>query len=136
LNHAAEGYSNVGNDSPLVLAGDRVWIGGGWVGNKPTYTLEAYPADTDQLMKEKAPLVSVPLVDSYRGVKILYAGNSLWLLWTRGDKPGFLYQLDPQTGATLNSLDLVEAQDWAKGDVPIDIDVPSTLPQRVIICGS
>jgi hypothetical protein len=124
LNHAKEGYSNVGDKSPLVLAGDRMWITGVWSGAKPTYTLEAFPADVGQLMKETKPLVSVALMDDPEKVKMLYAGNYLWLLWTSGNKPGILYQLDPQTGAILNSLDLVKAQTWDKGGVPIHNDLP------------
>jgi len=55
---------------------------------------------------------------------MLFAGNSLWLLWTSGDKAGLLYQLNPQTGATLNSLDLVKAQIWPKDGIPINNDLP------------
>jgi hypothetical protein len=121
LDHAEEGYSNVGDISPLVLAGDRMWVAGAWSGTKPTYTLEAYSADLDQLMKEKGPLASVPLMDDPQKVKMLFAGNYLWLLWTNGDKKGLLYQLDPQTGATINTLDLVGDLGGAKGDNPQDL---------------
>jgi hypothetical protein len=124
LNHASEGYSNVGDNSPVVLAGDKVWIGGGWSGTKPTYTLEAHWADMDQLMQETKPLVSVPLPDSYQEVKMLFAGNFLWLLWTGGEKVGFLYQLDPQTGATINSLDVAV-------DKAPDEFVADTAPQDI-----
>jgi hypothetical protein len=120
LNHANEGYSNVGDSSPLVLAGDRIWITGAWPGSKPTYTLEAFSADPDQLKQETKPLVSVPLIDDPQKVKLLYAGNSLWLLWTSGDKKGYLYQLDPHTGATINMLDLIGDQGRAKGNSPMD----------------
>jgi hypothetical protein len=121
LNHSEEGHSNVGSGSPLVLAGDRVWIGGVWSGNKATYTLEAFTADVDQLMKETKPLVSIPLMDSPVKIKLLYAGNYLWLLWLRGEQAGFLYQLDPQTGATINSLDLVGDQGQVITNDPMDI---------------
>ena len=63
-------------------------------------------------------------MDTPQKVKMLFAGNSLWLLWTSGDKAGFLYQLNPQTGATLNSLDLVKAQVWLKDGIPINNDLP------------
>ena len=118
LNHASEGYSNVGGDSPIVLAGDRVWIGGGWSGTNPTYTLEAYPADMDQLLQQTKPLVSVPLPGSQRA-KMVFARNSLWLLWTGGENMGFLHQLDPQTGATINKVRV--AMDKAPGDFVADL---------------
>ena len=98
-----------------------MWIGGGWVGNKPTYTLEAFTADVDQLMKETKPLVSIPLMDSPEKIKLLYAGNYLWLLWLRGEQAGFLFQLDPQTGATINSLDLGGDQGKVVTNDPTDI---------------
>ncbi len=115
LNHAKEGYSNVGDSSPLVLAGDRVWIAGAWSGTKPSYTLEAFSAGLDQVVQETKPLASVSLPDNPQKMKMLFAGKSLWLLWTSGDKLGYLYQLDPQTGATINTLDLVGDQGKAKG---------------------
>jgi hypothetical protein len=119
LHDAQKGDSNVGDESPLVLAGDRVWIAGSWAGTPPTYTLDAFSADMGQLMQETKPLVSVPLMDDPRKVKMLFADNFLWLLWTRGEKTGFLYQLDPQTGATINSLDV--AVDQAPGEFLADI---------------
>jgi len=110
-----------GISDPLVLAGDRMWIVGGTIGNKPTHTLDAYSADLDQLIKEKGPLASVPLTADPQGSRLFMAGSYLWLLWTQEEKIGFLYQLDPQTGATINTLDLVGDQGRAKGDVPRDI---------------
>jgi hypothetical protein len=105
--------------STMTLAGDRMWmVSSGGAGQN--LTLAAYPADMDQLMKETKPLVIVPLMDSSHSVRILFAGNSLWVLWTSGDKRGFLYQLDPLTGATINSLDLVGDQGRKKGDIPHD----------------
>lgn len=106
--------------SIMTLAGDRIWMVTGGEGGGQPLTITAYPADMDQLMKETKPLVIVPLMDSSHSVRILFAGNSLWVLWTSGDKRGFLYQLDPQTGATIDSLDLVGDQGRAKGDIPHD----------------
>ncbi|MGA2491097.1 MAG: hypothetical protein ABSF99_13100 [Anaerolineales bacterium] len=105
--------STIGMGSQMTLAGDRMWFTGGSLassGGKPTYDLEAYSADTDQLMKETKPLVIVPWTDDTAEMKMLFAGNFLWVLTTHGDKRGYLYQLDPQTGATLNTLDVIGNQ--------------------------
>ena len=95
-------------------------VTGGKGGGQPL-TITAYPADMDQLMRETKPLAKVTLMDESHQIKILYAGNYLWLLWMSGDKRGVLYQLDPQTGATINSLDLVGDQGRSKGDIPRDM---------------
>jgi hypothetical protein len=113
--------SGVGPADPLVLAGDRIWIGSGISGDNPTYSLEAYTADVDQLMNDTGSLASVPLLDSYQSIKMLYAGKYLWLVYTHGEKPGILCQLDPITGETINSLDLIGDQGRSKGDVPVDM---------------
>ncbi|GEM_PF-5302379 len=121
LVHQADGSSGIGPTDPLVLAGDRIWIGRGISGTNPTYSLEAYPADLDQLMKETGPIASVPLPESYKTIRMLYAGDYLWVVYALGDKPGILCQLDPQTGETINSLDLIGEEGRSKGDVPQDI---------------
>lgn len=107
--------------SIMALAGDRMWMAGrgGGDGNQ-NMTIVAYPADMDQLMKETKPLATVRLMNNGSQFGLLYAGNYLWLLWKGSDERGFLYQLDPQTGATINSLDLVGDQGRAKGDIPHD----------------
>lgn len=107
--------------SIMTLAGDRIWMVTGGEGGGQPLTITAYPADMDQLMKTTKPLAKVTLMDKSHQIKMLYAGNYLWLLWMAGDKPGFLYQLDPQTGETINSLDLVGGQGRAKGDIPRDM---------------
>jgi hypothetical protein len=110
----------IGN-SIMALAGDRMWmVGSGGGEGDQNMTLNAYPADMDQLMKEIKPLATVRLMDSGSQIGLLYAGNYLWLLWKGSNERGFLYQLDPQTGATINSLDLVGDQGRAKGDIPHD----------------
>jgi hypothetical protein len=121
LVHRADGSSGVGPGNPLVLAGDRIWIGKGISGANPTYSLIAYSANMDQLMNETGPLASVPLQDSYQKIKMLYAGNYLWVVYTHGVKPGILCQLDPQTGETLNTLDLIGDEGRSMGDVPQDL---------------
>jgi hypothetical protein len=114
LVHQGDGSSGVGPANPLSLAGDRIWIGRGISGTNPTYSLEAYTADIDQLMIETGPLASV-----------LYAGGYLWLVYTLGEKPGILCQLDPITGETISSLDLIGDQGRSKGDVPVDMATES-----------
>jgi hypothetical protein len=107
--------------SIMALAGDRMWMAGSGGGEGgQNMTIVAYPADMDQLMKETKPPAPVRLMNKGRQFGLLYAGNTLWLLWKGSDERGFLYQLDPQTGATINSLDLVGDQGRAKGDIPKD----------------
>jgi outer membrane protein assembly factor BamB len=108
--------------SIMTLAGDRMWMAGrgGGDGNQ-NMIIVAYPADMDQLMQKTEPLATVRLMDDGSQFGLLYAGNYLWLLWKGSAERGFLYQLDPQTGATINSLDLVGDQGRSKGDIPVDI---------------
>lgn len=120
LDHSG-GSSGVGPSSPLVAAGDRMWIGQTVAGTNPFRTLAAYWANMDLLMEETAPLASVPLPDDPQKCKLFSAGDCLWVLWTGGEQAGFLYQLDPQTGATVNSLDLVGDEGRSISDVPMDI---------------
>jgi hypothetical protein len=103
------GLATEGAGSPVTFAGDRMWIVGQYM-NHPDHILEAYWADTDQLMKETKPLVIVPWTDNTVEMKLLFAGNFLWVLTTHGDRRGLLYQLDPQTGVTLNTLDVIGGQ--------------------------
>ncbi len=99
-------------------------MAGGWpaesLGDSPEYILEAYPTNIDEAMKTTGPLVSVPLPDDDSNVMMIFAGDYLWLVCT-GDKVGWLYQLDTQTGETINSLDLVGDEGRAVGDIPMDI---------------
>lgn len=125
LVHQADGSSGVGPADPLVLAGDRIWIGRGISGVNPTYSLEAYTADVDRLMGDKGPLAGVPLLDSYQSIKLLYAGGYLWVVYTGGDQAGLLCQLDPQTGETINSLDLVGDAGRSISDIPQSIAAES-----------
>ena len=97
-----------------------MWMAGSGGGGNQNMTLNAYPADMDQLMKQTKQLVSVRLMANSSQFRLLYAGNFLCLLWYGGDQRGFLYQLNPQTGATLNSLDLIGDQGRKKGDIPKD----------------
>jgi hypothetical protein len=107
--------------SIMALAGDRVWMVTSGAGGGQNLTITAYPADMDQLMKATKPSAIVTLMDSSHQIGMLYAGKYLWLLWKSGEKRGFLYQLEPQTGATVNSLDLVGDEGRAKGDIPLDM---------------
>jgi hypothetical protein len=115
------GSVSVGS-SIMVLAGEKMWMAGRGGGDGgQNMTIVAYPADMDQLMKETQPPTPVRLMNNGSNFGLLYAGNYLWLLWKGSDERGFLYMLDPQTGATINSLDLIGDQGRAHGNVPIDI---------------
>jgi hypothetical protein len=122
LNNSGDKLGNVYiGKSIMALAGDRMWMAGSGGGEGgQNMTINAYPADMDQLMQETKPLVTVRLMNNGSNFGLLYAGNYLWLLWKGSDERGFLYQLDPLTGATINSLDLVGDQGRKKGDIPHD----------------
>ncbi len=63
---------------------------------------------------------SGPLLDT-DSVQMLYEDNTLWLIYTDGQKLGWLYQLDPKTGATLASLDLVGDSGGSISNLPWDM---------------
>jgi hypothetical protein len=117
LSEEADGMGN-----PMVLAGDKIWMAGGWgAPDGSPYVLEAYPADVEQGMQTTGPLLSASSPDDASAIKLFYAGGYLWVLDTLGDKMGWLFQLDPQTGEIVNSLDLVGDESRAVGDLPMDI---------------
>ena len=62
------------------------------------------------------PLQTLPAVDDHP-LSLLYDGHALWLL-AGGKNQGALFQLDPQSGATVNRLDIPAS---VEGDVPVDI---------------
>ncbi len=123
MNNSGDKVGSVSiNDSIMVLAGDRMWMAGRGGGDGgQNMTIVAYPADMDQLMKETQPPAPVRLMNNGSEFGLLYAGNYLWLLWKGSDERGFLYQLDPKTGAIITSLDLIGDQGRAHGNVPVDI---------------
>jgi len=114
--NAADG-DGLGN--PMVLAGDKLWMAD--TGEDGSYVLEAYPADIEQAMEITGPLLSGPSPDSESAIELFFAGDYVWVLDTLGDKMGYLFQVDPQTGETINSLDLVGDEGRAIGDLPMDI---------------
>lgn len=121
FSEAADGMGN-----PMLLAGEKMWMAGSWgapaSADGSSYVLEAYPADMEQGMQTTGPLISAPSPDSESAIKLFYAGNYIWVLDTLGDnKMGWLFQIDPQTGKTVNSLDLVGDEGRALGDLPMDI---------------
>lgn len=117
----SEGADGMGN--PMILAGDKIWLAGDWgAPDGNPYVLEAYPADAEQGMETIGPRLSVPSPDDPGGIKLFYAGGTLWVLDTLGDdKMGWLFQIDNQTGEIVNSLDLVGEEARAMGDLPTDI---------------
>jgi hypothetical protein len=119
IRHTGDKVGDVYRDeSIMTLAEDRMWMVGSGGGGGKNLTINAYPADMDTLMQQTKPLVTVVLMDPNHQLELLYAGNYLWVLWKGGDKRGYLYQLDPVTGASINSLDLVGDQGRKKGDIP------------------
>jgi hypothetical protein len=92
---------------PITLIGDRMWVAvSAYLDNNTTApALWAYPADGSKMTKEThEPLVMVPSPDD-NPIALIGDQDGLWLLAGNG----YLYQFDPQTGALLNSLDLVGA---------------------------
>ncbi|HEX2995275.1 MAG TPA: hypothetical protein VHP14_10640, partial [Anaerolineales bacterium] len=112
-----------GMGNPMVLAGDKIWMAGSWdTPNGFPYVIEAYPANAENGTQTTGPLLSVPSPDDASGIRLFYAGGSLWLLDTLGENQmGWLFQLDNQTGEVVNSLDLVGDEARAISDLPMDI---------------
>ena len=92
---------------PITLIGDRIWVAVSAHpdNNTSAPALWAYPADGSKMTKEThEPLVMVPSPDD-DPIALIGDQDGLWMLAGNG----YLYQFDPQTGALLNSLDLVGA---------------------------
>jgi hypothetical protein len=92
---------------PITLIGDRMWIAVSAHpdNNTSTPALWAYPADGGKMTKEThQPLVMVPSPDD-NPIALIGDQDGLWMLGGND----YLYLFDPQTGALLNSLDLVGA---------------------------
>jgi len=92
---------------PITLFGDRIWVAVSAHpdNNTSAPALWAYPADGSKMTKEThEPLVMVPSPDD-DPIALIGDQDGLWMLAGNG----YLYQFDPQTGALLNSLDLVGA---------------------------
>ena len=124
--HAADGIHPMGMGSPMAFGGDRLWMAGeqpsAGPNGSPTSVLEAYPADIERAMETTGPLLSVPAPEESSVLQLLVARGYLWALDTYGDnKPGYLFQLDTQTGEVLSSLDLVGEDGRAAGDLPVDM---------------
>ena len=93
---------------PITLIGDRIWVAVSAHpdNNTSAPALWAYPADGSKMTEEThEPLVMVPSPDD-QPITLIGDQDGLWML-AGGEKWGFLYQFNPQTGALLNSLDLV-----------------------------
>jgi hypothetical protein len=116
-----QGFASAQGDSFLTLAGERMWMGRHQSEPGSIGWLDAFPSDLDQLMNLSGPLASVPLLESLENVRLLYAGGSLWVLYLGGEPGGWLYQLDPQGGETIASLDLIGDEGRATGDFPMDL---------------
>jgi len=116
-------FTNAANGDGLgnlmVLAEDKMWMAD--TGDDGSYVLEAYPADIEQAMETTGPSLSAPSPDSESSIKLFFAGDTLWVLDTIGDRMGYLFRVDPQTGETIDSLDLVGDEGRALGDLPVDI---------------
>jgi hypothetical protein len=92
---------------PITLIGDLMWISMSVPAGNSTYStaLWAYAADGSKMTKQThQPLVMVPSPDNLP-IALIGDQDGLWML-AGGEKWGYLYQFDPQTGALLNSLDI------------------------------
>jgi len=120
LNQSHEGGTVNGNASgdPLTFTGERIWVVVSL--EDSTTELWAYPPGGDKMTEDTKPLVMVPSPDD-QPLALLEAGNSLWLL-AGHDNWGSLYQLDPQTGAILNQMVLVSANDQTTYTVNMAFD--------------
>ncbi len=96
---------------PITLIGDRMWVAMSVPAGDGTHAaaLWAYPADGSKMTKTThQPLVMVPSPDDLP-TALVGDQDGLWML-AGGDKWGYLYRFDPETGELLSSLDLVGAE--------------------------
>ena len=101
----------------MTTVGDRMWVATEKTnGNITTPILQVYAADGEKTSGDTQPLQTLPPVDDHP-LSLLYDRHALWLL-AGGKNQGALFQLDPQSGATVNRLDIPAS---VKGDVPADI---------------
>lgn len=101
----------------MTTVGDRMWVATEETnGNITTPVLQVYAADGEKTNGDTQPLQTLPPVDD-KPIRLLYDGHALWLL-ADGKNRGALFQLDPQSGATMNKLDIPAS---VEGDSPVDI---------------
>jgi hypothetical protein len=111
------GPKAISSTTAMTTVGDRMWIATSQTSGSITkHVLQVYAADGEKTSGDTQPLQVLPAVDD-RPLRMLYDGHALWLL-TGGENQGSIFQLDPQSGATLNKLDIPPAE---KGDVPWDM---------------
>ena len=101
----------------MTTVGERMWVATEqFNGNIGAPILQVYAADGEKTSGDTQPLQTLTPVDDHP-LSLLYDGHALWLL-AGGKNQGALFQLDPQSGATVNRLDIPPSE---KGDVPLDI---------------
>jgi len=111
------GPKAVENTTAMTTVGDRMWVATEKTsGNITTHVLQVYAADGEKTSGDTQPLQTLAPVDDHP-LSLLYDGHALWLL-AGGKNQGALFQLDPQSGATVNRLDIPASME---GDVPADI---------------
>lgn len=111
------GPKAVENTTAMTTVGDRMWVATEKTnGNITTPVLQVYAADGEKTSGDTQPLQTLSPVDD-NPLSLLYDGHALWLLAGRKNQ-GALFQLDPQSGATVNRLDIPPSE---KGDGPVDI---------------
>ena len=111
------GPKAVEQTTAMTTIGNRMWVATEKTnGNITTPILQVYAADGEKTSGDTQPLQTLSPVDDHP-LSLLYDGHALWLL-AGGKNQGALFQLDPQSGATVNRLDIPPSE---KGDVPGDI---------------
>jgi hypothetical protein len=108
---------------PITLIGDLMWISMSVPAGNSTYSyaLWAYAADGSKMTKQThQPLIMVPSPDNLP-IALIGDQDGLWML-AGGEKWGYLYQFDPQTGAVLNQIELVSADDHTTFTTNIALD--------------
>ena len=111
------GPKAVEQTTAMTTVGNRMWVATEKTnGNITTPILQVYAADGEKTSGDTQPLQTLSPVDDHP-LSLLYDGHALWLL-AGGKNQGALFQLDPQSGATVNRLDIPAS---VEGDVPADI---------------
>jgi hypothetical protein len=103
--HSGGNISGNASSNPLVRSGNLIWVVVSQ--SDSTTALYAYPPDGSKMTGDTQPLATATSPDDQPRA-FLDASDSIWML-AGHNTWGNLYQFDNQTGAILNQMDLVSA---------------------------
>jgi|WetSurMetagenome_2_1015567.scaffolds.fasta_scaffold21297_2 hypothetical protein len=105
--HSGGNISGNASSNPLVLSGNLIWVVISQ--SDSTTALYAYSPDGSKMTGDTQPVTKAPSPDDQPRA-LLDARDSIWML-AGHNTWGNLYQFDNQTGAILNQMELVSADD-------------------------